>query len=909
MFSITNSSFKKFIKEDLEKIFTLDVYIKDDNTFSLTHTEISDIKLKSPLSPEKYVSEEDLIKILCNEVPQHPRIIAIIGDTGVGKSELCRKIEFELKSIHGSTFFVEHKPRRELVLGPLAFDEHVVKMIRDMNLKKLKVLMKDALDFILSEKKKIKMPKDKIASIVDRFFNNVLNFIEKLESDITVEEVEFKVLFEDDLIAYVVDSEQRKKLVEEVNNLLVKWLGVVTTSLKDVIEKKAKAYNSKGKRYVLILDDIVMLGPAFNDIINVFSDVSIRLGVDIIFGITRGRYIEIASIIDTLKDRAYEIHLTSEEKDFRNASWMLEKEKFKSFVKKYLFALNWGYKEYIRKELEKVEFTDWKIYPFTESFLNNLYNYLLLIAKNKSVVFGPRRVIWILRRILERFYAEENKLNPAEILWEEELIPTGISTPEQIWLSKSEVPKLVTRFLRTMRLYGEIEYKDKNENKIRMNEKIAKYFFNVEDVKELIEKIKDHVNVSIEHNQIVISREKELKIFRREKKKERKEEEITLDAIKAAANKWIEEWKINKNAKYDYYDYLIKGFENILRGIKFPVKNLSIFLGKCNPKNDEISLVPKIIKSLNHNFIHVDVNDILNLTLFGQKNEIDYAIKFLSSHPEVSWIVRNVLNSRYQKIYGNLDKWVLSTVLLLISIKKMKLPENSKEALEYVKEAIVISRTNKTKDLATLKLNKMQELISTMFLVRKSVINYPYIEKLISEIHGNLYEVFRNKPSKIRDGKVEKIVDEVYNFVLSQLQLGSADEIKEYAEKYETLKELFKEYDEVIRLIKEIKTINSLFDLKYPSKEEVREVSERIKKELKLINLSNHLIKTFAYLRIKKIWDDTKYRTTFDFINKIEKLKPPKINLDLIEKMKLKEEELKNLYNEVEKLWDQLKKN
>lgn len=804
-----------FTLSDLEKVFTLDVYEKDSTTFLETHLQLDKIYVKLPgVHVSEQTTEQDIIKyLLSDKAISGPRIFVIVGDAGTGKSEICRLIAENAKS--SGKYVVDHKHKGLLAFGPLAFiekEEMVYSLLEGLNYEEVLNLLLLACRTLLERLKYGKLWNKVEGRVRDGIRNRLIETTRSAKRFREKPEVEIKpfTLVETEDFRPFLELNESEKLVKVLNarlaNVLIALLSDFT-SIVDLITHKVEESSKLGKRYLLIMDDVTLLGETFAGILNLVTYIGQGgLNCDVVFGITRGRYTDLSRVLDTLSDRAYEIQLTNPNLTYINASWLLDEASAISLIKKYVKAI----KDRIRCDTCKSEIckkiSSKDLFPFNEVFVKNYYKQFHELAKKGSIALTPRFLLATLKNSL-KYFLEDGK-SPANRICQEWENVEGFIDPAEVWLP-GECPEWIKAFIRTCYFYGEV-FREEEADKIKIEKTIVE-FFNFD-----VSVIEEHLQVNQDGDYLVITREK-IRVKKTEEDKERAKA-IDLDEVLYKTRRWIK----SPNIPFEYALDVREGFNKLLAGVfknklrlilnqnrisikgphlewKHRKEDVFPFSIGSSKERDEIKLVPNTSRMEHDSLtIYVDDEDLVNLIKLKYAEDSNAALKFIAKHPELVSIGHKCREISFSQVPYDFFEWILASIIILRQIQFHFISEKNAEELYQV---FKVTLSQKFDDPL---LDKLKSLAFSIFTVRDSIIDYVLVKDVLSKLMNcDLLSVVLQFDHK----KVEKIslaanvVLEVQNFIAQKIRFVDEEKVFIRAKKllqYTTLgRDVLKNYQDV----------------------------------------------------------------------------------------------------------------
>ena len=417
----------------VEKYLLTECYLKDDDIFKASHISMS-FKLREPREqvPETGV-EGEILAIICSGWPgvlsmrdqeatlvpnAGVQVVLVAGDTGTGKTELCRFVEYSLKhrdyfsdqmkksGVRDKELLNEFENKRQKVdcirvergnisaLGVTAIPIAVKYKGEDLAkpIANFIDLIKDSFYPVL--KMRFETQQKMYAEMIPRI-GELLASREVFEEAISrnldqhkkeIEGVEInrggalsglQLIRADDTRTFGIEISAKE--LEEINGKLLEELAqiIMPVGIQAALKQYIKNANEEGLYPVIILDDISLLNRSnLTMILDFLTGIAgERLNGTIMVGITTGVFAEQIQNIrsNTLAPRVYEIHLSSKDKV---AEW-LTPDKCISFVERYL--------ELIRNQScpgkcgaphRAIEVDNHDLYPMNVRFLARLSPYL-----------------------------------------------------------------------------------------------------------------------------------------------------------------------------------------------------------------------------------------------------------------------------------------------------------------------------------------------------------------------------------------------------------------------------------------------------------------------------------------------------------------------------------------------------
>lgn len=880
-----------FCIDDIEKVFTLDVYQKDEITFKLTHLPLDEIYVKSPgVKAHELKREQEIINMILSDKPvSGPRIFIIVGDTGTGKSEECRLIVETAKDT--GRFVVEYKPKSLLAFGPLAFvgkEEIIYDLLKDSGKYGtiLEILL-PACKLLIEQQGYGNLWRELESKIKDGIKRRLIETIqsaEKLREKPEIEIKPFMLVESEDFKPFI--QFERERLAKFLNERLASVLIAISTSSSSItglLKRKIEEAQRQNKRYLLVMDDIVLVGEIFNDILNMISDIGqSNLSCDIVFGITRGRYADLSKILDTLSDRAYEIQMTNTNLLYQNASWLLSEQSAIELIKRYLKSIKDRNRCNMCKQKFCEQISSKDLFPFTEDFLYNFYSVFRNLAEKKVVALTPRFLLATLK--LSLIYFLEKGKSPANRICEEWENVEGFIDPARTWLREG-TPSWMKPFIRTCYFYGKV-VKEKEKETIKVKKSIIDFFgFDLTDVQNYIDFIQ-------EGDMLIISRERAVV------KGEIRKEEPQFPDFDAIVNE-IGRWMDSPNTSLAYTLEVKKGFNILLkelfkdnlRIIKNPGRRSAkgaylkwrhrieeafpFSIGYGREKN-EIKLLPSTLVSKEESplILYVDKEDLVNLVKLGFNLEDNEAVSnFITKHPELVMISQKCADITFSQVAEEFLQWVLASLITLSQIyfvSSFGPPFDANNLYEITKE-ILSKRPKDPKELS-----QVAAIAFSLFTTRDSIIDYALVKSQLSKIENKdlISIVLDFDPEKIEPiSKASNIVSNVKNIICNELRFINEEQINQKAKKYEEYlkiaKEILENYQDVKTELEKLAMLGERITL--PEDTNFKKFIEDMLLIEKIANRERSGLENIILLkRMKKIEQDNK--ETLGFLRRIEEI-------------------------------------
>ena len=822
-----------FSISDLEKVFTLDVYEKDPITFLETHLELDKIYVKLPgVQVFEQTTEQEIIKqLLSDKTISGPRIFIIVGDAGTGKSELCRLITETAKN--SGKYVVDHKHKGLLAFGPLAFigkEEIIYNLLKGLNYEEVLNLLLLACRTLL-ERQNYGELWDRIKGRVrDGIRNRLIETARSAERFRKEPEVEIKpfMLIESEDFRPFLKKEESEKLVKVLNTRLANILIALYsdfTSITSLITHRVQESSKLGKRYLLVMDDITLLGETFADILNLVTYIGQGgLNCDVVLGITRGRYRDLSRILDTLSDRAYEIQLTNPNLAYINAFWLLDETLAMSLIKKYVKAIKDRNRCSLCKSKICKKISSEGLFPFNESFIKNYYRWFRELAEKGSIALTPRFLLATLKNSL-MYFLEDGK-SPANRICQEWENVEGFIDPAGVWLPE-EAPKWMRAFIRTCYFYGEVS-REEEVDRIKIEKAIVELF------KFDIEAIKKYLQVNQDGPYLIITREREKIRARKTEGAEEKVKTINLDEVLSQTSRWMR----SPNIPFEYTPDIREGFNKLLAGVfknglrlilnqnRLSMKGVHLewkhrkedvfpfSIGFSKEKN-EIKLIPNTLSGKERDLltIYVDKEGLIDLIKLKYFEDTNAALKFIAKHPELIAIGRRCREISFSQAPYDFFEWILASIIVLNQIRSSLIIEKNTEGLYQIFKKTLSQKFDDPL------LNKLRLLAFSIFTVRDSIIDYILVRDLLTKLaDSNLLSIVlqfdHEKVGSI--GSAANIVQEVQNFVEQKIRSADEEKVLNRAKKYLEYAKLAKEVLEDYQNVKsELERLNILRPERY----------------------------------------------------------------------------------------------
>lgn len=915
-----------FCIDDIEKVFTLDVYQKDEITFKLTHLPLDEIYVKSPgVKVHELKREQEIINMILSDKPVGgPRIFIIVGDTGTGKSEECRLIVETAKDT--GRFVVEYKPKSLLAFGPLAFvgkEEIIYDLLKDSGKYGtiLEILL-PACKLLIEQQGYGNLWRELESKIKDGIKRRLIETIqsaEKLREKPEIEIKPFMLVESEDFKPFI--QFERERLAKFLNERLASVLIAISTSSSSItglLKRKIEEAQKQNKRYLLVMDDIVLVGEIFNDILNMISDIGqSNLSCDIIFGITRGRYADLSKILDTLSDRAYEIQMTNTNLLYQNASWLLSEQSAIELIKRYLKSVKDRNRCNMCKQRFCEQISSRDLFPFTEDFLHNFYSVFRDLAEKKAIALTPRFLLATLKNSL--IYFLEKEKSPANRICEEWENVEGFIDPARIWLREGATP-LMKAFIRTCYFYGKV-FKEKGTETIKVKKSIIDFFdFDLTEAQ-------NYINIVQEGDELIISREKTILVG-----KSRKEEPQSPD-IDAILNE-ISRWMDSPNSPLAYtleirsgFNVLLKElFKDNLRIIKNPGRRSAkgaylewnhrrdeafpFSIGYGREKN-EIKLLPSTLlgKEKLSLTLYVDKEDLLNLVKLGfnlEENEV--VSNFVSKHPELIMIGQKCADITFSQVTEEFLQWILASLIALSQIyfvSSFELSFDINNLYEITKE-ILSKRPKDPKELS-----QVVAIAFSLFTTRDSIMDYTLVKNQLSKIKDRdlISIILSFEPEKVESlSKASSIVSKVRNIISSELSFIDEkridQKVREYEEYSKIAKDILENYQDVKTELEKLIALGEHIIL--PENTELEKFVKNILLIEKISNRERSKIENIILSkRIRKIEQDNK--ETLAFLKKIKEISS-KSKEDYLERYDKLMKDIESLQRKNDELIDRILK-
>ncbi|MGB9615358.1 MAG: hypothetical protein ACPL3B_07650, partial [Fervidobacterium sp.] len=363
------------------------------------------------------------------------RPYVVWGAPGTGKTELCRFLELFIPNVNPE-YETKRVSKRELAMGGIlgvaqSLSGSEIDLADRLLLRHGGVGVEDVAIWAIGNLEKQgkvtinAQSKDETYRMLKTHIrNNIERRIKQIETVQDVSKIETTLEFitkkDLEILGYYGVKMDVNKVNRELYQALTRFVADVD-DVKKLIFDFVKRKNDEGKIPVLIFDDVTHLGELVNDFISVITDISgseENYVCDFIIGTTTDFYFSKFkdSLASTARARISEIKFSPEEKEeMSHANWLLGQgglAHFLDFVLRYLDATRKCIDCSRCKKEPFFEETN-NYYPFTKTFLINLYNRLLREKdepprKGITVSITPRFIIQVLRNALVRF-AESTK--------------------------------------------------------------------------------------------------------------------------------------------------------------------------------------------------------------------------------------------------------------------------------------------------------------------------------------------------------------------------------------------------------------------------------------------------------------------------------------------------------------------
>lgn len=909
-----------FTISDLDKVFTLDVYQKDATTFLETHLQLDKIYVKSPgAQVHELRMEQDIINlILSDKTVSGPRIFIIVGDAGTGKSEECRLIVEAAKN--SGKYDVDHKHKGLLAYGPLAFigkEEMIYGLLEGSNYEDILIMLLSACKNLLEKKGYGKLwdkIDGKIREGIKYRLAETARSAKKFKEKPEVEIKPFMIVENEDFRPFL-EQKESETLVKFLNTRLANVLVALHSdfsSIVGLISHKVEESLKLGKRYLLVMDDVTLLGETFNDILNLITYIGQGgINCDIVCGITRGRYADLSKILDTLSDRAYEIQLTNSNLTYINASWLLDESLAISLIKKYVKAIKDRNRCNLCKSEICKEISSKDLFPFNEHFLINYYNQFRKLAERGSIALTPRFLLATLKDSIKSFLEGKSPANKICQEWEKE---EGFIDPARVWLQE-DCPEWIKAFIRTCYFYGEVS-KEEGIERIKVKKSVIDFFeFDITAVQEYLGVIQDG-------GYLILSREK----IRMEKPKEEgKKETIDFDSVIDGIGRWMK----SPNTPFEYAPDVREGFNKLLSGIfkdklrlvmnpnrlsvkgprlEWKHRKEDIFpfsIGFSKEKN-EIKLVPytSLRKERSPLTLYVDTEDLVNIIkLKYAPEDVSAALKFITRHPELLITGRKCSEISFSQVPDDFFEWILASLIVLSQINSsFEVKElNVEELYQVIKNAL-------SQKFDVPLLNKLKAMAFPVFTVRDSIIDYVMVKNILAKlINSDLISVvLQFNSEKVESvSSAASIVQEVQDFVQQKIRLVDEEKISNRAKKHQEYVKLSREILEKYQDVKsELEKLHALVPerrLILPEKVSLEEFVDNSSQIEMLANkdIRSKLENLVLLNKIEEI--NQKYRDTLEFLIQVSDICSHS-RTDILERYEKLKKEIESLKKDVDKL-------
>ena len=418
---------KCWTRESLDRYFTTEAMSKERSAFLEVHLPIGEILIDpaypafSALGGKEAVGEDNLLRLVTDSRPgQANRIFLVVGETGSGKSELCQWLCYRIEDrVHVPVLIARSMIRLRDIVTEINrhLGDDVPSDMRDITDLWPETISKS---LVAAMYRRLERPEvrnriggrdaEHLRSLMDqpvfeqRMRGNFVHYRDEIRR--LDKPRELNLLPEADFVALVREAGGLHgpgpcygELQRAIADCLASELQV-----EDLIEKLShigRRYQQRGRRPVLLIEDITTWGFLQNDLLDYLFDLS-RGNYDVVIGVTTGferaNQEQIYKSQQTITERIEgRFELTDE-----HSETAFLRNHFVDLARLYLRAVKAQACPSCSSAAECHEVFGEYLYPFTRMFLTNVYRNLQQDGNLKQT---PRLLLRALRHCLE---AEES---------------------------------------------------------------------------------------------------------------------------------------------------------------------------------------------------------------------------------------------------------------------------------------------------------------------------------------------------------------------------------------------------------------------------------------------------------------------------------------------------------------------